>query len=750
MNFNCHVELPSPEKNTGLMKHWNSSAQGSTLSAVILSGDLHQHWRTQPVFGNFRESVPKVESLVRVKRENSKKLHDEVSLAGIRAYLDFYEEKYRELLQFKNLADWTYHTNITLENSAQRDAASLALFSWQRNEWMSNISNFDTEVLESYEDEELRRRFHSILVLGVAALDDQKLQRRNQLVTEMTSIYASAKICPFEDKNCTEPTLSLEPDLENIMATCNSKKDYDLLAHVWKEWRDATGRKMRDKFLEYVQLTNDAAIANNDESRIASGADLWLRVYETEGIQEEFETLYGEAMEFYRELHAMVRYKLRLHFGEDKIDPKGPIPAHLFATVCVCLLGNYSVRQMFQLADNFLVSLGLVGLQEGSPNFYENSMLEKPGDGREVLCHAFAFDMMATNKLPGDFRYPSTKYLSEMTVNHFVDTICRIKQCTSVNFDDFITIHHEMGHVQYYMQYVKQSPLFRDGANPGTLFYWKDLHSCPSAMWRVFQGIITKENLNTAWWKLVEQYQGITPPVKRNEDYFDAGAKFHVANDVQYAKYFVARILQFQFHQALCEEAGQFNPYDPDEMPLHECDIMKSKAAGRKLRQITGSSRHWKEVLLEFTGREEMSLEPMLNYFKPLRKYLKQYVEAKNLPLGWEEGSRRWRLLYAPDTESSTTVLEKPSIHLMVAFISFLHLGSRFSASSICAHTSPTVSGIGRGQLRIIVDSAVTTDAQPMRGLAETGSDSTGVCQRSRPSCGDQCIHVDLTERSNP
>ncbi|CAG0920878.1 unnamed protein product [Notodromas monacha] len=73
------------------------------------------------VFGNFRESVPKFETLVRVKRENSKKLHDEVSLAGIRAYLDFYQEKYRELLQFKNLADWTYHTNITLENSVQRE-----------------------------------------------------------------------------------------------------------------------------------------------------------------------------------------------------------------------------------------------------------------------------------------------------------------------------------------------------------------------------------------------------------------------------------------------------------------------------------------------------------------------------------------------------------------------------------------------------------------------------------------------------
>ena len=43
----------------------------------------------------------------------------------------------------------------------------------------------------------------------------------------------------------------------------------------------------------------------------------------------------------------------------------------------------------------------------------------------------------------------------------------RIKMCTEVNLDDMITIHHEMGHIQYYLQY-KDKPLeFRGGANPG-------------------------------------------------------------------------------------------------------------------------------------------------------------------------------------------------------------------------------------------------------------------------------------------
>ena len=43
----------------------------------------------------------------------------------------------------------------------------------------------------------------------------------------------------------------------------------------------------------------------------------------------------------------------------------------------------------------------------------------------------------------------------------------RIKQCTVKNQDDFVTIHHEMGHIQYYQQYAHQPVIFRSGANPG-------------------------------------------------------------------------------------------------------------------------------------------------------------------------------------------------------------------------------------------------------------------------------------------
>ncbi|CAG0926184.1 unnamed protein product, partial [Notodromas monacha] len=102
---------------------------------------------------------------------------------------------------------------------------------------------------------------------------------------------------------------------------------------------------------------------------------------------------------------------------------------------------GYTVKKMFETSDNFFTGLGLESLNTAAIDFYGDSMLEKPAD-REVVCHASAWDFMKTNENPGDFR---------------------IKMCTSVDMDDLITIHHEMGHIQYYMQYVEQNPLFREG-----------------------------------------------------------------------------------------------------------------------------------------------------------------------------------------------------------------------------------------------------------------------------------------------
>lgn len=51
--------------------------------------------------------------------------------------------------------------------------------------------------------------------------------------------------------------------------------------------------------------------------------------------------------------------------------------------------------------------------------------------------------------------------------------------------DHLSTAHHEMGHIEYYLQYKNQPLVFREGANPGTnrgytgqhsLFTWRESH----------------------------------------------------------------------------------------------------------------------------------------------------------------------------------------------------------------------------------------------------------------------------------
>lgn len=98
-----------------------------------------------------------------------------------------------------------------------------------------------------------------------------------------------------------------------------------------------------------------------------------------------------------------------------------------------------TVRDMFNIAEEFFVSLGL----EPMPvDFWHKSLFEKPSDGREINCHASAWDFYDGR----DFR---------------------IKMCAKVSMNDLFVVHHEMGHIQYYMNYRKQPFHFKEGANPG-------------------------------------------------------------------------------------------------------------------------------------------------------------------------------------------------------------------------------------------------------------------------------------------
>lgn len=151
--------------------------------------------------------------------------------------------------------------------------------------------------------------------------------------------------------------------------------------------------------------------------------------------------------------------------------------------------------------------------------------------------------------------------------------------------------------------------------------------------WRfgVFRGSINETNYNQKWWEMREKYQGVKAPVERSEADFDPVSKYHIATFIPYTRYFVSHLLQFQFYKTLCglaENKGR----------LHECDFYDSKLAGNKLKEVlkSGSSKHWKETLWNFTGESNLNSGPLLEYFEPLLRWLKS--ENKKYPaenIGW-------------------------------------------------------------------------------------------------------------------
>ncbi|KAH7946099.1 hypothetical protein HPB49_020369 [Dermacentor silvarum] len=242
--------------------------------------------------------------------------------------------------------------------------------------------------------------------------------------------------------------------------------------------------------------------------------------------------------------------------------------------------------------------------------------------------------------------------------------------------DDLLTVHHEMGHVEYFLKYAKQPVFFRTGANPGfheaigdtialsvaTPKHLKAvglleermedeetdinyLHSIamdkvaiiPSEYifdlwrWNVFKGNYKPEDYNKAWWTLLLNYQGICPGVPRAMDDFDPPSKYHMSANVPYIRYFASTVLQFQFYKALCEEANHTGP-------LHKCDFYRSKEAGKLFGDVMelGYSKPWPEALAMLTkGRtREMDASALLEYFDPLYKWLKEY--NKGTYVGWK------------------------------------------------------------------------------------------------------------------
>ncbi|KAJ9595075.1 hypothetical protein L9F63_013640, partial [Diploptera punctata] len=554
-------------------------------------------------------------------------------------------------------AQWNYSTNTTDFNRRRMIEDQTLSAKFQRVSWRRATSFSWTRL----PDPVVRRQLHMLATEGRSHLSTERSSDLLQIVAEMKDIYTRARICPYAINNYN---YRYGGNLSRILA---HSRDYDEQLHVWHAWHDAIGPQIRNKYVQYVQLANHAAKLNG----FHDAGQQMRESYEDPDFNTHLSELWATLAPLYRELHAYVRHHLVRRYGPERVRPDGPLPAHLLGNMWAqnwknladmvlpfpgkpvvdvsseMLRQSYTPLRMFQVAEEFFTSLGLKPMP---PEFWHHSMLEKPLD-RPVVCRASAWDFC----------------------NH---KDYRIKQCTVVSMDDLLTIHHEMAHIQYYLQYADQPLLFREGANPGfheaigdviTLSVSNPRHLqrigllnnvtddyetsmnyllltalekvayLPFAFlvdqwrWGLFAGDWNIDEMNARWWELRLRHQGIIPPVVRTERDFDPAAKYHIPADMPYMRYFVSLVLQFQLHQALCEAAGHFGP-------LHTCTIYRSREAGRLLGEVlsAGSSRPWAEVIRIMTrGRtDKLDARPLLEYFKPLSMWLNVENRDESL-VGW-------------------------------------------------------------------------------------------------------------------
>jgi peptidyl-dipeptidase A len=568
-----------------------------------------------------------------------------------RKFMDDVEQKLLLLSVDSSMADWvraTYIIDDTETLAAKLDERTIAA----TVQYAKQSTRFDGLKLDPVTARKIRLLKLSLTIATPA--DPKESAELTRIVSGMEGAYGKGKYCPGGPQSCR--------DLEELSKIMGENRDPRQLLDAWTGWH-AISRPIRKDFVRYVELANKGA----KQLGFQDNGAMWRSKYDMEpdAFARELDRLWDQVRPLYLSLHAYVRNRLREKYG-DVVPANGPIPAHLLGNMWAQTWDNiyplvapanadpgYDLTEllkkrntdwkgMVKYGEGFFTSLGFDPLPQ---TFWERSLFLKPRD-RDVVCHASAWDVDAANDL-------------------------RLKMCIQIIGEDFLTVHHELGHNFYQRAYNKLAPTFRDSANDGfheavgdtialsiTPEYLvkiglldrapdtsKDigllLHQALDKIaflpfglvidqwrWKVFSGEIPPEKYNETWWQLRQKYQGVAPPVARSEADFDAAAKYHVAANVPYMRYFLADILQFQFHRALSQAAGCTGP-------LNRCSVFGNKTAGARLNSMLemGQSRPWQEALEKIAGTREMDASAIRDYFAPLQKWLDEQNRGK--PVGW-------------------------------------------------------------------------------------------------------------------
>jgi peptidyl-dipeptidase A len=605
-----------------------------------------------------------------------------------RAFMDDVEKQLRPLWVARDRAGWVNENFITDDTEALAAAAEDATAGYT-GDAIRRSRRFD--AIRAAMPPDLARKFYLLTTAQTipAPSDPGRRSELAQIETWMTSAYGKGEYCPAAgspliryaradaDKvpAAPAPSTSAPPTpapclhLDTLSRILAKSRNFDELVEAWRGWH-AIAAPMKDAYARYVDLANEGA---RDIGFTDVGAS-WRAGYDMPpaDLEADVERLWDDVKPLYEGLHCFVRGKLQAHYGKYRVLDHAPIPAQLLGNMWAQEWNNiydlvtpypdepsidvtqalesehWGAEKMVRYGERFFTGLGFSPLPD---TFWKRSLFVRPRD-RDVVCHASAWDVTWSGDL-------------------------RVKMCIESTEEDFVTIHHELGHDFYFQRYGGLPILFQQGANDGfheaigdtmalsvTPDYLASIglssgvaaaRAPPSDRsrintqlkmaldkvaflpfgllidkwrWEVFSGRVHPDGYNAAWWNLRNKIQGVSAPVARTERDFDPGAKFHVASSTPYLRYFLARIYQFQFHRALCQAAGYSGPLD-------QCSIHDNKAAGAKLIAMLslGASRPWPDAMEALGAGRTADAGAMLEYFAPLERWLAAENQGKSC--GW-------------------------------------------------------------------------------------------------------------------
>ncbi|XP_046639551.1 angiotensin-converting enzyme-like [Daphnia pulicaria] len=590
--------------------------------------------------------------------------------------------KNQQLEDYRNSADkWLSKVNQKLEKAANRHAT----LSWQIHTNRTTLA-----VKELSREERSRSKFNAKLceerkrwAVGLLSRRQQRMMARlchgtrlNEEQTKMLvetssrlqAIYSEAVV------NVAGYNYTGESEIKDVMA---KTRDYSTLLEAWSGWRNAVGPPSKQLFSRMIEINNLGV----QSAGFHDTSETWKNELGISNLEKIVDDLYATIQPLYVQLHAFVRGRLAAIDKTGVVHSDRPLPAHVLGNMwaqnwepilpqllpTAALSGGEdatqvlrrrysSFNQLVEVAQDFFLSLGFQPLP---PTFWTRSQFVRPNDGRKPVCHGSATDFYSQEDV-------------------------RLLMCGKINEDDFYTLHHEMGHLYYFLTYSHQPFLFRSGASSAfheaigdTIIYAamatkhrhrlgfvstgnktnpKDLDiinllrqalvkipilpfslALEKWRWGVMAGQIKPNQYNQAWWNLKLKYQGIVPPIERSEKDFDPASKFHIISNTPYIRYFLSSVLQVQIFQALCEASGQGPRFGK---PLNQCDIYGSIEAGNRLREMMslGSSHPWNVALKVLTLEEnpKIDAQPLMDYYQPLHEWLVIENRRLNYTIGFD------------------------------------------------------------------------------------------------------------------